>query len=255
MAARQWVTELMLGMGANLDLPTVLLIDDDMVSREVMATILTMSGYALHTAADGAAALQILDKGQCLPQVILMDAQMPGLSGLLLVEQLRTRTSARVYAISGSSTPADLLAAVDGFLLKPFGPQALQELLEKNAPVPAAPAPEPDEPVVNPQTLAQFRQMMPESMVREIYTAVTTDLEKRTAALESALARGDSAEIHRIGHAIKGGCGMAGALQAARLGARLESGSDQLDNCTAVLSDLRDAVHNLESMLKLEFLA
>jgi hypothetical protein len=48
---------------------------------------------------------------------------------------------------------------------------------------------------------------------------------------------------------------MAGALQAARLGARLESGSDQLDNCTAVLSDLRDAVHNLESMLKLEFLA
>jgi len=33
--------------------PTVLLIDDDMVSREVMATVLTMSGYPVHTARAG----------------------------------------------------------------------------------------------------------------------------------------------------------------------------------------------------------
>ena len=41
----------MLGIGASRDLPTVLIIDDDMVSREVMATVLTMTGYTIHTAA------------------------------------------------------------------------------------------------------------------------------------------------------------------------------------------------------------
>ena len=32
------------------DLPVVLLIDDDLVSREVTATVLTMTGYTVHTA-------------------------------------------------------------------------------------------------------------------------------------------------------------------------------------------------------------
>jgi CheY-like chemotaxis protein len=36
-------------------LPLVLLIDDDLVSREVTATVLTMNGYTVHTAEDGAA--------------------------------------------------------------------------------------------------------------------------------------------------------------------------------------------------------
>jgi CheY-like chemotaxis protein len=58
------------------ELPTVLLIDDDMVSREVMATMLTMSGYPVHTAADGGTALDVLGGGECVPGVILMDAQM-----------------------------------------------------------------------------------------------------------------------------------------------------------------------------------
>ena len=63
---------------------------------------------------------------------------------------------------------------------------------------------------------------MPESTVREMYTAVLTDLEKRVSVLETAIAAGDAAEVRRIGHTIKGGCGMAGAMQVARLGALLE---------------------------------
>ena len=58
--------------------------------------------------------------------------------------------------------------------------------------------------------------------MRQIYAAVVADLDKRMQALEAAIASGDAAEVRRIGHAIKGGCGMAGALQAARLGALLE---------------------------------
>ncbi len=243
----------MLGVCAKLELPTVLLIDDDMVSREVMATVLTLSGYTVHTADGGAAALEMLEAGQCTPFVILMDAQMPNLSGLQLIEQLRARSQASIYAISGSLATDDVIAAADGFLLKPFRPDDLQTLLEKHTPATTPPTPEPNLPIVSAVTLAQFRELMPEVMVREIYAAVSADLRKRIAALEAAIASCDSAEVRRIGHAIKGGCSMAGALQAAWLGAQLESGSDKLGDCAAVLRDLQAAAQDLKSILKAEF--
>jgi HPt (histidine-containing phosphotransfer) domain-containing protein len=100
--------------------------------------------------------------------------------------------------------------------------------------------------------------MMPAAAVRQIYAAVVADLEKRIAALDAAIARGEAAEVRRIGHAVKGGCAMAGALQAARLGASIESGAlesdgNQLDNNSNVMDDLRAAARRLESMLKAEF--
>ena len=42
------------------DQVAVLLIDDDLVSREVTATVLTLNGYTVHTAESGAAALEVL---------------------------------------------------------------------------------------------------------------------------------------------------------------------------------------------------
>ena len=111
--------------------------------------------------------------------------------------------------------------------------------------------------MINPTTLAQFRQLMTEATVREIYTAVVTDLHKRLPALEKAIAAGNRDEVRRIGHAIKGGCGMAGAMQVAKLGAilesRSESGIDQLDNCRDALQELYSATQRLERMLEKEF--
>jgi CheY-like chemotaxis protein len=243
----------MLGIGADRNYPTVLLIDDDLISREVIATILTMNGYTLHTAADGAAALESLDGGICEPQVILVDVQMPGLNGVELIKELKTRSSAGIYAISGSEPPAEVRGAVDGFLMKPFGPDALQRLLdEHNLKLPEFAAIE-DEPVISPKILGQFRQMMPEATVHEIYGAVVSDLKKRGVALEAAIARRDGPEVRRIGHAIKGGCGMAGAKQAAKLGALLETESDELNNSEKIRIELRTAQESLERMLKVEF--
>jgi CheY-like chemotaxis protein len=251
----------MLDFGPHRELPTVLLIDDDLISREVMATVLTMSGYTLHTAEDGDASLALLAAGSCVPDVILMDAQMPGLSGAALITQLRPRSQAAIFAISASQPPAEVSAAADGFLLKPFGPEALRKLLEERqaqaAPT-AASVLDPDEPVVDAKTLAQLRELMPEAKVREIYDAVAADLAKRLPALEAALAKRDTAEFRRLGHAVKGGCAMAGAQQAARLGAlietvQLEARGDQLDNAARLLQDLRAAKTSLERILKTGF--
>ncbi len=59
-AARKMHTRCMFERTSQKALPLVLLIDDDLVSREVTATVLTMNGYTVHTAENGAAALEML---------------------------------------------------------------------------------------------------------------------------------------------------------------------------------------------------
>jgi CheY-like chemotaxis protein len=232
----------------------VLLIDDDLVSREVTATLLTLNGYTVHTAEDGSMAVKALAEEDWQPDLILMDAQMPGLTGAELVNELRALSRAPIYAVSASEPPSDIAAAVDGFLLKPFNLEMLRKLTAGAKVESAQSAFDPNEPVIRAEILANFRKMMPESAVRQIYEAVVNDLGRRIEALSIAISRGDAAEIRRIGHAIKGGCGMAGVVQAAHVGALFETSllepkDNQLDNSAALLRDLRTATQGLQRML------
>jgi len=248
-------------LGTMRKLPAVLIIDDDMVSREVMATVLTMSGYLVQTAAGGPESVALLDADLFAPDVILMDTQMPGLNGAALVAQLRMRSSATIYAISGSHAPEAVVKGADGFLMKPIGPEALQRVLEKHAfdvvNPPAPPAlrvtPEPLPPAISPKILGQLRELMKESAVREIYAAVVGDLQKRRIVLEEAIANSDCAAIRRVGHSIKGGCGMAGALEAARVGELIEAGGDDLEYIRSLMPLFESATRNLKRMLDAEF--
>lgn len=250
----------MVDFGLQRELPDVLLIDDDLISREVTATLLTMVGYTVHTAESGPASLRMIETG-VRPGIILMDAQMPGVSGVDLVRELRAAVPpAPIYIVSGNRPSENLVAATDGLLLKPFSIGALRGLLNNGGPDRAARAErsylDPDDPVLNPEVLGQLRQLMPKEAVREIFQAMVSDLGRRIEALEAAIDRRDAAEIGRLGHAIKGGCGMAGAVQAARLGAMLENVSshapedDSFDDSRALLKDLRSAAVAIEHMLE-----
>jgi CheY-like chemotaxis protein len=258
------------------EFPALLLIDDDLMSRELVATLLGLSGYNVEAAADGAAALAMLSTAACAPGVILLDAQMPGLSGAELIAELRLYTHAPIVLISGSEPSANLRAAANGFLLKPFAAEDLASLLEElRAPtIPsllrngwerheAAHSTESatqEDSFFDAKTLAQLRAMMPLKAVREIFTALAYDLDRRIDSLHAALQEKNYGEARRIGHAIKGGAAMAGAAQIARLGAALENGAleapaaslqgDQLDNVPTLLADLRQAAGYLRRMLE-----
>lgn len=246
----------MLDIGAQRELPVILLIDDDLVSREVTATLLTLSEYTVHTAESGEEGLAMLAAGAVEPGVILTDAQMPGLNGADLIAGLRAACkTALVYVISGSQPAEKVIAAADGLLLKPFNIEMLRKMIEGQMLQPKPSYLDPGEPVVSLETLGQLRQLMPESAVREIYVAVVNDLKRRIEALGVAISKHDAPEVRRIGHAIKGGCGMAGALQAARLGALLEAGpfevdDNHLDNSRTLLRDLRTAARGLQRILE-----
>jgi DNA-binding response OmpR family regulator len=57
----------------------VLVVDDDQVIRDTLATALADEGYAVRVAADGRAALQLLD--EWLPDLIVLDLMMPIMDG------------------------------------------------------------------------------------------------------------------------------------------------------------------------------
>ncbi|HEX2943936.1 MAG TPA: response regulator, partial [Rhodopila sp.] len=69
----------------------VLLVDDEEVARYLVGQLLPRSHYSLRTATSGAQGLDLLAEER--PDVILLDLNMPGMSGFEVLERLRQDTA------------------------------------------------------------------------------------------------------------------------------------------------------------------
>jgi two-component system response regulator MprA len=110
----------------------VLVVDDEAPVREALRRALTLEGYSVELAADGAEALHRLGDGGGADAVIL-DVLMPGVDGLEVCRRLRSAGN-RVPVLmltardEVSDRVAGLDAGADDYLVKPF---ALEELLAR----------------------------------------------------------------------------------------------------------------------------
>ena len=67
---------------------SVLIVDDELDSRELLAKFLRKSGLIVHTAPNGAEALKaVIDR---VPDVIILDVMMPNMNGVELMQVLRS---------------------------------------------------------------------------------------------------------------------------------------------------------------------
>ena len=73
-------------------MPTVMVVDDVDVMRDVLARLLKREGYQTVTAGSGHEALDVLARsdnaGRAAPDLILLDIKMPDIDGLDLLERL-----------------------------------------------------------------------------------------------------------------------------------------------------------------------
>jgi len=101
---------------------TVLVVDDDAAIRSLIAELLEEAGYAVLEASCGRQALQLADEH--VPAVVLVDQRLPDMSGLDVLERLRTRLPSRhipVIIVSGVAHQfVDGNHGADGILPKPF---------------------------------------------------------------------------------------------------------------------------------------
>ncbi len=109
----------------------VLVVDDDEMSRELLAVLLEAEGYTVESADSGDAALAQIRSNESPPLVVLTDCQMPGTSGASLAGKLRRACgpATLLLAMSGSQPVETTISNFDGFLLKPFKIQDLAAAL------------------------------------------------------------------------------------------------------------------------------
>jgi CheY-like chemotaxis protein len=120
---------------ASTPTATVLIVDDDPVMLRYIQTLLELDSYRVQTAAGGLEAVQLVAAG-LVPDVVLLDVNMPGLDGLETLRQLlHIRPTLKVIMCSGAPDPRKALEAfVNGaqdFLTKPFRHLYLSATLER----------------------------------------------------------------------------------------------------------------------------
>lgn len=116
--------------------PHVLVVDDDANERQLLAGLLQMDGCVVETANDGLDALSFLKQGT-LPDVVLLDMQMPRLGGKETLAAIRDGwRELLVFGVSGSS-PADNEIAlgepggIDEWFEKPLNPSRLVQRIRQ----------------------------------------------------------------------------------------------------------------------------
>jgi two-component system, cell cycle response regulator DivK len=112
----------------------ILIVDDNAQNLKLARVILVAAGYEVRTAADAEEALETLTT--FVPQLILMDIQLPGMDGLELTRRLKQHASLRTivvvaltaYAMKGDEEKARA-AGCDGYITKPIDTDALPTLV------------------------------------------------------------------------------------------------------------------------------
>ena len=112
----------------NVELPHILVVDDDRRLRELLRRYLTESGFRVSTASDAAKARAQI--GALQFDLIVLDVMMPGESGLELAEYLRREDNpVPILLLTAMGEAEDRIAGLetgaDDYLPKPFEPREL----------------------------------------------------------------------------------------------------------------------------------
>jgi signal transduction histidine kinase/ActR/RegA family two-component response regulator len=113
----------------------ILAAEDNLVNQRVLNAFLARGGHAVTMVDDGPRALEAA--GGLGFDLLLLDVQMPGLSGLEVVRAVRggggPNASAPIWMLSANAMASDIAAArtagADGYLTKPLEPRALEAAL------------------------------------------------------------------------------------------------------------------------------
>ena len=102
----------------------ILVCDDEADIVAALKIYLESDGYCVHTASNGAEALQIARGGQV--QLALLDIMMPGMDGITTMAKLREFSNIPVILLTAKSEDSDkilgLSVGADDYITKPFNP-------------------------------------------------------------------------------------------------------------------------------------
>jgi two-component system OmpR family response regulator len=105
----------------------VLIVDDDLDIRTLLAEYLETFGCHTYVAADGAGMWEVLDNN--LVNLVVLDLNLPGTDGLTLCRELRLRSDLPIIMLTARSASLDRILGLemgaDDYVCKPFEPREL----------------------------------------------------------------------------------------------------------------------------------
>lgn len=109
---------------------TVLVVEDDLPIRNLIATTLKTHDYKYLTAKDGTDAIMQISSHN--PDIVLLDLGLPDMDGINVIKKIRSWSNVPIIVISARSEDADKIEALDSgaddYLTKPF---SVEELLAR----------------------------------------------------------------------------------------------------------------------------
>jgi CheY-like chemotaxis protein len=233
--------------------PRVLLVDDDSIVLELLSLLLAAEKTHVLRASGGQQALDALKSLSPLPDIVLVDHQMPGVSGVDVGRYVKSlpEPRPRVIAMSASPLPEDELAIFDDFLHKPVDQDLLRAAISGSSARPSAAPRAKLPPSLDSTTVTKLQAIMPPSAIRELYTVYVADTRQRISEMERYSAEGDDAGLRRCAHAIKGSAAMAGVPGIATIAAGFEAGELPRNDHENLFHQMRSACDDVEqSMIK-----
>ena len=115
---------------AEMSTPTILIVDDEPQIRRVMRTTLSSNGYTVLEAEAGKRRWNMSRNER--PELVLLDVNMPGMSGLETCREIRDQSDVAIIMLTVRNTEHDKVLALDAgaddYVVKPFG---MEELLAR----------------------------------------------------------------------------------------------------------------------------
>lgn len=103
----------------------ILVVDDEPQIRKVLIAYLEKAGYQVLAAADGIAAIAIVQHSQ--PDFLILDLNLPGMDGLEVCKAIRRDSNIPILMLTARIEEADRLIGLelgaDDYVIKPFSPR------------------------------------------------------------------------------------------------------------------------------------
>jgi two-component system, OmpR family, response regulator ResD len=123
---------------------TVLVVDDDATTRDVIVRYLEREGFEALEAEDGGRARAVIESAE--PNLVILDLMLPGIDGLSVIRWMRSTGWTPVIMLTALGEETDRIVGLelgaDDYVTKPFSPRELvarvRSVLRRSGP--AAPA-------------------------------------------------------------------------------------------------------------------
>jgi CheY-like chemotaxis protein len=110
---------------------TVVVVDDDEAVREAIADLLSLDGYSVLTAGDGAEALRVLARAP-RPCIAVIDLIMPRVDGWELVRAIGAEATLRdIPVVCTTAGRGEAPSGCSAVLRKPFDDRALSDAVRR----------------------------------------------------------------------------------------------------------------------------